>query len=135
MRIEIVQPILRGVELRAADRRGPVQQLALQVAEVDTVEADDADAAAACRGEVHRGGRAEAAGADAQHASGLQLLLPVEADLRHDQVPRGALDLLSAEVGRRRPGGSLKTRPYTPPGRRHDAERIPRLCPGRLLLE
>src|SRR4029078_10107758 len=48
--------------------------------------------------EVHRGRRAEAAGADAQDASGLQLALLVHADLRQDQVPAVSLDFLRREV-------------------------------------
>ena len=75
--------------------------LPLQVAEVDDVEIDDADAADAGGGEIHRGRRAEAAGADAQHLAGLQLALPVHADLRHDQVPAVALDFVVGELGQR----------------------------------
>ena len=61
---------------------GAVQDLALQVAEVDGVEVDDADGADAGRGQVHRHRRAEPAGADAQHLGGLQLLLPLHPDFR-----------------------------------------------------
>ena len=43
------------------------------------------------RGQIQRGGRAEAAGADAQHAARLQLQLPFDADLRHDEMPAVAL--------------------------------------------
>ena len=82
-----------------------MQHLPLQVAEIHDVEIDDADAADAGRRQIHRGRRAEAARADAQHAARLQLALPVHADLRHDQVPAVALDLVgvetSAELGRR----------------------------------
>ena len=53
-------------------------------------------------GEIHRRGRAEAAGADAQHLRRLQLALPVHADLRHDQVPAVALDLVAGELRQRR---------------------------------
>ena len=44
VRIDRVQPILRRRELRAADVRRAVDDLPLQVAEVDDVEVDDADA-------------------------------------------------------------------------------------------
>jgi hypothetical protein len=77
-----------------------VNDLPLQVAEVDDVEVDDADAADAGRGEIHRRRRAEAAGADAQHAARLQAPLPVHADLRHDQVPAVADDFVVRELGK-----------------------------------
>ena len=94
-----LQPILRRRQLRPPDVRRAVNDLPLQVAEVDDVEVDDADAADAGRGEIHRRRRAEAAGADAQHAARLQLALPVHADLRHDQMPAVALDLVVGELG------------------------------------
>ena len=77
-----------------------MDDLPLQVAEVDDVEVDDADSADAGGREVHRCRRAESAGADAQHAAGLQLALPVDADLRHDQMPAVAFDLVVGELGK-----------------------------------
>ena len=76
-----------------------MEDLALQVALVDDVEVDEADAADAGRGQVERGGRAEPAGADQQHAAGLQPALPVDPDLGHDQVARVAGDLLARQLG------------------------------------
>ena len=74
-----------------------VDDLALQVGEVDDVEVDDAERADTGGGQVQRQRRAEAAGADAQHARGLQLLLALHADLGHDQVARVAQDLVVGE--------------------------------------
>ena len=79
-----------------------MQQLALQVAEVDDVEVDDADAADARRGHIHGRRRSKSACADAEDASRLQLLLTIHADFRHDQVPRIALDLFRVQFRLRR---------------------------------
>ena len=60
------------------------------------------------RGQVHRQRRAQPAGADAEHARRLELLLPFHAHFRQDQVPAVALDLVgvqrhsAARLGRRR---------------------------------
>ena len=60
---------LRGVQLRPADVRRAVQHLTLQIAEIDHVEIDEADAADAGGGEVEAQRRAEPAGADEQNAT------------------------------------------------------------------
>ena len=49
-------------------------------------------------GQVHRRRRSESARADAEHAAGLQLALPVDADLRHDQMPAVALDFVVGQL-------------------------------------
>src|SRR5688572_1120803 len=76
-----------------------MNDLALQVAEVDHVEVNDADGADAGGSEIHRGRRAEPAGADAQHLGRLELALTLDADLRHDKVPAVSLDLISRQFG------------------------------------
>ncbi len=76
VRVDREQPVLRGIELRAADVRRPVQNLPLQVAEVHDVEVHDADRADAGCGEIHRHRRSQAAGADAEDLRRLELLLP-----------------------------------------------------------
>ena len=50
--------------------------------------------------EIENDGRAEAAGADDEHARGLELLLALAADLLQDEVALVALDFLG-----RKPGG------------------------------
>ena len=77
-------------------RCGGVDHLALQVREVDLVVVDDAERADAGRGEVERGRRAEAAGAEQQHLRVEQLLLALDADLGDQQVARVAVALLGA---------------------------------------
>src|SRR5438874_10491957 len=71
-----------------------MENLPLQVAEVDDVEVDEADRADAGGREIHRNRRSKSAGANAEHLRRLELALPVDADLRHDQVPRVALHLV-----------------------------------------
>ena len=72
-----------------------MDDLALQVGDVDDVEVDDADGAHAGRREVEHRRRAEAAGADEEHAGVQQPGLAVRADLRDEQVARVALLLLA----------------------------------------
>jgi hypothetical protein len=78
-----------------------VQELALKVAEVHGVEIHDADRADAGSRQVHRDRRSEAAGADAEHARGLELPLPFQPDLGDEQVAAVAEDLLARQPGQR----------------------------------
>ena len=91
---------LGGVDLGHADAVGRVDDLALEVRDVDDVVVDDPERADAGGGEVERGRRAEAAGAEQQHLGVEQLLLALGADLGQEEVARVALALL----GRERPG-------------------------------
>ena len=110
--VDGVQGVARRVELRPPYVGRPVDHLPVQVAVVDHVEVDDAEPPDAGRGQVHRHRRAEATGTDAENAGRLQLQLPVHADLRHDQVPAVAGDLLVAQR-RRRGDGHDRTPPAT----------------------
>ena len=65
-----------GVELFAADVLGGVDDLALEVAGVDDVEIDQAEGADAGGGQIKSQRRAQAAGADAEHARGFELRWP-----------------------------------------------------------
>ena len=102
VRVDVLQTLSRGLELLSPDVLRAVQDLPLQVRRVHDVEVDEAKRADARRREVERERRAETAGPHAQHARGLQLLLPVEADLRHDEMAGVALELLAAELAGRR---------------------------------
>ena len=82
--VEQRERLLGRVDLAVADPVDVVQDLALQVRGVDDVHVDDADRADAGRGEVQRGGRAEAAGAEQQHLGVEQLALAL------DRRPRAA---------------------------------------------
>ena len=107
VRVHLVQALHRGVDLGAADIGAAVEQLAVQVRLVDDVEVHQAEAADAGGGQVHPERRAEAAGADHQHLGGLELQLPLGADLGHDEVPAVAEDLVRAQFGRGRLGRRL----------------------------
>src|SRR5262249_17986556 len=74
--------------------------LALEVTEIDHVEIDQPDAAYPRGGEVEAERRTEPAGADEQHAGGLEAFLAVHADLGHDEVPAVARDLGLRKVDR-----------------------------------
>ena len=93
-RVDGLQPIAGRVELGPAHVGGAVQHLPLQVAEIDDVEVHQADPADAGGGEVQPQRRAQAAGADEQDAGRLEALLPLDADLGHDEVAAVALDFL-----------------------------------------
>ena len=74
-----------------------VQDLALQVADVDRVEVDDADLPDARQRQVHRDRRPEPSSADDEHARLHDLALTGGAHLGHDDVPRVAVHLLCCE--------------------------------------
>ena len=93
--------IARGLDLALADPVGRVDDLALEVADVDDVEVDEADRADARGGEVERGRRTEAAGADEQRLRAEQPGLAGRADLRDQQVAAVALLLLGGQDDRR----------------------------------
>ena len=98
-----------GVELLAADVRGGVDHLALEVGEVHHVEIDDADAADARGREVQAERRAQAAGAHQQDFGRFEFLLALDADFRDDQVAAVAQDFVVRErdlFGRRCQGGA-----------------------------
>src|SRR3954447_3892760 len=92
--------LLGRVDLRHADAVGGVDHLARQCRDVDEVVVEDAERADAGGGEVERGRRAEAAGAEQQYLRVEQLLLPLDADLREQKVARVALALLGGEGAR-----------------------------------
>ena len=96
--VERLDLLLGGVDLRHADAIGGVDDLALQVGDVDDVVVDDAQRPDARGGEVERGRRAQAAGAEQQHLGVEQLLLALGADLGEQEVARVALALLGREA-------------------------------------
>jgi hypothetical protein len=81
-RIDVVQPIARRVEFRAADVRGAVKQLTLKIRDIDDVEVHEADRADAGGGKIERRRRAEAAGTDDEDAGGFEPPLSGETDVR-----------------------------------------------------
>ena len=95
--VQRVDRLLGRVDLRHADPLAGVDHLALEVGQVDLVVVDDPERADAGRGEVQRGRRAEAAGAEQQHLGVEQLLLALGADLGQQQVARVALALLGGQ--------------------------------------
>ena len=125
--VERVDRLLGRFDLALADPIGRVDDLALEVADVDDVEVDDADGPDARRGEVERGRRAEAAGADEQRLRAEQLRLALGADLGDEQVAAVALLLLGGQDDRRVEG---RTRRPSSPGS-HPTSRRRRCSPSR----
>jgi hypothetical protein len=77
-----------------------MENLALQVGVIDHVKINDPERAHARGGKIKRKRRAQSAGADAEHARRLQFLLPIHANLRHDQMPRVAQDFVLVQCCR-----------------------------------
>ena len=100
VRVEAVDALAGRLDLRAPERLGRVQHLALQVRVVDVVGVDDAERPDAGGRQVERGRGAEPAGADEQHAAVEQALLALLADLRDQQVAAVAADLVAVERAR-----------------------------------
>ena len=101
--VEEGEGLLGGVDLAVADSLDVVEDLALEVRLVDDVHVDDADRADACRRQVERGGRTEAARAEQEHPRVEQLLLPGDVDLGEEDVPLVPVALLGGEAPRGRP--------------------------------
>ena len=97
VRVQRGDRVARGLDLRAADVRRPVEHLALEVRQVHDVVVDDAERADARRGEVERGRRPEAPRADQEHLRAEQRLLPRLAHLRQHEVTAVALHLVRGE--------------------------------------
>ena len=88
--IECLEFFLGRVQLLAADVRGRVDDLALQIARVYYVEVHQAQRAYAGRRQIERQRRTQPAGSDAKHARSFQFALAFLADFRKDQVARVA---------------------------------------------
>ena len=84
------------VELGAANIAGMVDDLALQIGVIDSVEIDQPEGSDACGSKVEHQRRAEPACSNTEHTRGLQLLLPCHGNFGHDQVPRVAQNFLIA---------------------------------------
>ena len=92
--VDLAHALGRRLDLRPADARHAVRDLALQVGQVDRVVIDQRDAPDAGRAEVERHRRAEPAGADDQRMPVEQPLLALDADLVEQDVPRIAQQLV-----------------------------------------
>src|SRR2546423_381252 len=87
VRIDILQPCARGLQLRAANCARPVQNLALQIGKIDVVVINKANCAKSGRREVQRDRRAQSTGADQQHTRRFQTALSILAYLGQEKVP------------------------------------------------
>ena len=100
VRVNVVQPVVRRIELRATDIASTVEELPLQVGDIDHVEVDDADGADAGRSEVQSGWRAESASADDKHACRFEAPLAGEPDAWKRKVAAIAEQFLRSEGGK-----------------------------------
>ena len=86
-RIERLETRAPGFGLGSADAGGIEEDLALQIRLIDRIEVHQSQGADAGRGQVQPRGGADAAGADEDHARGLEAPLAFRADLGELQVP------------------------------------------------
>jgi hypothetical protein len=77
---------------------GAVDDLTLQVRLIHNVEVHDPDGPYARRREVERERAPEPTGSHGEDLGGLELLLPVEGHLGHDEVPAVASNFLIAQL-------------------------------------
>src|SRR5207244_12894605 len=96
-----------------------MDDLAMQVAQVDSVVVDNAERADAGRGQIERRRRTEAARADEQDFGRQKLALADGADLGQDDVARVAARLVHRERGA--PGGSVAGAINCAVGRTHSS--------------
>ncbi len=106
-RIQGAQALRRRFDFRHADAVIGMQDLALQIAAIDHVVVHQAQKSDAGGREIESGGRAEATGADHEHACARQFLLPFHADLRQAQMARIALEIIRILRGFDRQAGAL----------------------------
>ena len=90
----------RRLDLALPDPVGRVDDLALEVADVDDVEVDETDRPDARGGEIERGRRTEAAGADEQRLRAEEPGLAGRTDLGDQQMAAVALLLLGGQDDR-----------------------------------
>jgi len=118
--IQLLQAILGGLQLGAADVAHPEEDLAVQVAPVHDIEVHETETTHAGGGEVQGGGAAETARPDHEDLRVLEALLALEANLGEDEVAAVVCDLVLAERdGSRTPcdGGNDEERVAAAEGR------------------
>ncbi|MOA23346.1 hypothetical protein D3C78_1439600 [compost metagenome] len=86
MRIDGAQFDTRRINLRHANARVAVQDLALQVGERNGVEINQRQMTHPCGSQIGRGGATQATQADNQHPCGFQLFLTVEVETAQDNL-------------------------------------------------
>ena len=91
-----------GFHLGMTDGGLPVDDLALEVGFVNTVEVHDPEPSHPGGGQVSEERGAESPGADGQNPGGLEFALTLHGHLRHDQVPGVAAHFGRTEVQRGR---------------------------------
>jgi hypothetical protein len=98
VRIDVVQACPSGLQLRAANCGGAVQNLALQIGKIDVVVINQSDGANSGRREVQRDRRTQSTGAYQQHPRPFQTALSILADLREQDVSAVPHPLVAAKL-------------------------------------
>ncbi|MNS70476.1 hypothetical protein D3C72_1038200 [compost metagenome] len=95
------QTLERRVDLAHTDAVGVVNNLALQIGQIDRVEIRQMQFTDTRRREIQRHRSAETAEADDQHATVLELQLPIDVDVLQQNLPAVAQQFLIIQHGRR----------------------------------
>src|SRR5215831_1402624 len=97
VRVEGLDGLSSRVHLGPAHARRGVKDLALEIRYVQHVSVHEADGAHACRRQVERGRRSEAARSDEEHLGAEELALPLLAHLCEEEMAAVPLDLVARE--------------------------------------
>ena len=98
VRIDVLDPVARAVELLAADILRAMEHLALEIRVIDDIEINEPECADPRCGKIKSDRGAKPARPNAEHFGRLELLLPFERYLRHDEMPRITGDFIIAEL-------------------------------------
>ncbi len=99
--IDRAQALERRIDLAHADTVGVMNDLPLQIGQVDRVEIRQMQLPDTGGGQIQRHRRTETAKADNQHATVLELQLPVDVDVLQQNLPAVAQQFLIIQHGRR----------------------------------
>ena len=100
LRIDVVQPIPRGLQFAPTDVLCSVKNLPLKIGQIDVVEIDNAEGPNAGGCQIKRGRRSKSSGADAQDARSFESILTLGCNLGHDEMTRVALQLVNVQSHR-----------------------------------
>ena len=100
-RVDLGDGVACALRLRPADVVLAVDDLALQIGLLDSIELDDAQGADTGRSQIQQRRGTQSAGADHQHPGILEPQLRLGAEVRDDQVPAVAGDLIAGQLSSR----------------------------------
>jgi hypothetical protein len=101
VRVDVVNPVGCGVELRSSDVFRSVDYLSLEIGDIHGIEVDEAKRADSGRGKIERRRRTEPARTDQENAGLLELSLSRCSDFVENEMPTIASQLVVSQLGKR----------------------------------